>query len=89
MLEGNKVWEIVPFQVRGKGEAVRRVLATMPRPCLPIYVGDDQQDEPAFALLRRGITVRVGQARRSRARYRLQDSDQVRYFLERLAKELS
>lgn len=89
MLEGNKLWEIVPFQVRGKGEAVRRVLATMPRPCLPIYVGDDQQDESAFAILRWGITVRVGNARRSRARYRLANSNQVRLFLERLARDLS
>lgn len=89
LLRGNKAWEVVPCEVQGKGEAVRGMLRRIPRPCLAIYVGDDKSDEAAFAVLRWGITVQVGRARRTKARYRLRNPDEVRIFLERLEVELS
>jgi trehalose 6-phosphate phosphatase len=56
---------------------------------LPIYVGDDASDEAAFAALPSGITVHVGSARHTAARYSLRDPGEVRSFLQRLEGELS
>ena len=58
-------------------------------PFIAIYVGDDATDEPAFAVLNRGITVRVGPARHTKARYRLSNPREVRRFIERLDDVLS
>src|SRR5439155_1090528 len=60
VLPGHQVWDVVPRQVRGKGVAMTEALRRFRTPGLPIYVGDDATDEPAFAALGRGITVRVG-----------------------------
>jgi trehalose-phosphatase len=58
-------------------------------PILPIYVGDDLTDEPAFVALRRGITVRVGNFSRTKARFRLRDPEEVCTFLKRMEEEVS
>ena len=89
MLPGYQVWNVLPRQVAGKGVAVREALRRTQASFLPIYVGDDATDEPAFGVLSRGITVKVGTAPRTRARYRVSDPDEVRAFLERLNGELS
>jgi len=89
LLEGKKIWEVLPREVEGKGAAVCGALKALPRSSLPIYVGDDITDESAFAVLPRGITVRVGRARHTKARYKLRNPDEVRDFLERLEVELS
>jgi trehalose 6-phosphate phosphatase len=89
VIRANATWEIAPRQVRGKGAAVRATLQGVRTPFLPIYVGDDLTDEPAFASLRQGITVRVGPARRTKARFRLADVGEVCTFLKRLEEELS
>jgi trehalose 6-phosphate phosphatase len=89
VLEGKKVWEVLPREVEGKGAAVREVLAGLPGATLALYVGDDTTDELAFAALPRGITVRVGVPRRSRARFRLRNPEEVREFLERLEAEIA
>jgi trehalose 6-phosphate phosphatase len=88
VLDGKKVWEVLPRAVAGKGAAVRALLAELPAPALPLYVGDDVTDESAFAALRRGITVRVGPPHPTRARFRLRDPEEVRVFLERLEREI-
>ncbi len=88
LLRGKKVWEILPGDFAGKGEAAREFLTELQRSALPIFLGDDTTDESAFALLRHGITVRVGPARRTLARFRLRDSGEVRRFLELLAEEI-
>ena len=84
VLRGKKVWEVLPPEVGGKGGAVRLLLEELPSDTLPIYIGDDTTDESAFAELRRGITVRVGEHRHTKARFHLRDSDAVVKFLERL-----
>ena len=89
VMPGKKVWNVVPHQVPGKGPAVRDAVKGIRSPYLPIFVGDDLTDEPAFAALTRGITVRVGVARHTKARYRLLDPEEVRRFIERLDGELS
>ncbi len=85
---GKKVWEILPNELEDKGAAVQRELATLGRRALPIYVGDDAGDEPAFLALARGITIRVGTDPESHARYRLTGVRQVRIFLHRLIAEI-
>ncbi len=89
VLEGHRIWEVLPRAIAGKGAAVRAQVAGLPRGALAIYVGDDAGDEPAFAALPNGVTVRVGAPRRTRARYRLRDPAEVRRFLEKLEGELA
>jgi trehalose 6-phosphate phosphatase len=87
---GKKVWEVMPLELEDKGAAVRRELAAKGNGAVPIYVGDDAGDEPAFAeLAQRGITVRVGPPRATRARYRLDHVGEVRVLLEKLAVEFA
>ncbi|MBI1941209.1 MAG: trehalose-phosphatase [Acidobacteria bacterium] len=88
LMNGNKIWEVLSKEVKGKGEAVRAVLAEFPDPPVPVYVGDDTTDEAAFAALRRGITVRVGKPRATRAHFFLRNLGEVRQFLERLEAEI-
>jgi trehalose 6-phosphate phosphatase len=89
IIRSSSAWEIVPRQVQGKGPAMRQFIGKLRSPFLPIYVGDDLTDEPAFTAVRRGITVRVGPAPRTNAHFRLRDPEEVRVFLERLEEELS
>jgi trehalose 6-phosphate phosphatase len=81
--------EVVPRDVTGKGAAVRRLLR---RPALrravPIYLGDDLSDEPAFRAARHGVTIRVGASRPTAAQYRIRSTDEARELLELLAKAL-
>jgi len=86
---GKSVWEILPSELEDKGAAVQRQLTTFGRRALPIYVGDDEGDEPAFRVLAHGITIRVGHGPGSCARYRLTGVRQVRTFLNKLIAEIA
>jgi trehalose-phosphatase len=88
VIQSDHASEIVPRQVRGKGVAMREFTRSLRTPFLPIYVGDDLTDEPAFVALGRGITVRVGHFSRTKAHFRLSHPRQVWTFLEQLEKEL-
>jgi len=87
--QGKSVWEVLPRDLSDKGEAVRQELASLRGPSTAVYLGDDQTDEPAFAALRSGITVRVGGPARSRAKYRLGGVAEVRTFLHKLRAEFA
>ena len=87
-IAGERGFELVPAEMGDKGTAVRHELAIARWAALPVFVGDDAVDEPAFAALAGGITIRVGYPSRTRARFRLDDVQQVRTFLERLNKEV-
>jgi len=90
VLPASQVWEVLPRQIPGKGVAIRQAVRRWRSPFLPIYVGDDTTDEPAFALLEHGITVKVGDSGRpTHARYWLANPTEVRGFIERLEGELS
>ena len=89
LLEGKKVWELLPCGVGGKGPAVRRLLGKPRQPTLPIFVGDDASDESAFAALPRGITVHVGNTRRTQARFYVRNPGEVLTFLQRLEAEIT
>src|ERR1019366_3035174 len=70
VIENLRDAEIVPSCILGKGIAVQQFLAK-PGRCrvLPFYFGDDLSDEPAFEAVGKGISIRVGAARPTRARY--------------------
>ena len=89
MIQSNHAFEIVPRDVQGKGVAMREFVRGLRAPFLPIYMGDDLTDEPAFLALQRGITVCVGPIHRTAAQFQLKDPEEVRIFLDRLEKELS
>ncbi len=86
LLKLKKSWEILAGNVGGKGSAVQEILEELPRGTLPIYMGDDASDEDAFAVIRQGLSVRVGRPRATHARYRLRSPAEVCEFLRRLAK---
>ena len=86
--EGKNVWEIMPCELGDKGSAIRRELAAMRPSTLPVFLGDDEVDEPAFAVLRNGITVRVGLDATTQARYRLASVSEVGHFLRKLRAQI-
>ena len=89
VLEGKYAWEILPKIIGDKGTAVQRELNRFSRHALPVYIGDDRTDEPAFAALPNGITIRVGRRALTRAKFQLRDTAEVLRFLEKLETELS
>ncbi len=88
ILRGDKVWEILPRQIDGKGTSVRALLSQESPGTLPIFIGDDLTDEHAFAVLPHGLTVRVGKNLRTRARFLLRDPEEVKVFLQKLEVEI-
>jgi trehalose-phosphatase len=89
LIRGKKVWELAPRELGDKGVAVQSELSAMGPRAMPVYVGDDTMDEPAFLALDRGITIRVGDVRRTNAHYRLSSVGQVHQFLEKLEREFA
>jgi trehalose-phosphatase len=88
LIEGTKIWEIVPHEFAGKGAAVRAMMHELPPGTPGIYIGDDAADESGFAALTNGITVRVGRTRNTHARYFLQSPAEVVKFLARFEEGL-
>lgn len=88
VLRGNKVWEVLPKGIWGKGGAVRAILDALPPGTVTIYVGDDDTDEAAFAVLKKEITVRVGRTRTTRAHFYVRNPTEVLQLLSRLEKGL-
>ena len=87
-LGGKDIWEILPTSNQGKNAAVRKLVKSCSARTEWIYIGDDHSDERAFAVLPQGLTMRVGPARRTRARFRLHDSGEVLHFLQSLENAL-
>jgi trehalose-phosphatase len=90
VIENLRDAEIVPRCILGKGIAVQRFLAK-PARChaLPFYFGDDLSDEPAFEAVGKGISIRVGAARPTRAHYSLRGPAVVAAVLARLEAALN
>lgn len=83
---GRNVLEVVPRTDWDKGAAVRWINEhAAARDSLSIYLGDDVTDEDGFRALPQGITVKVGRAAGTCARYQLQDPAAVGEFLTWLA----
>jgi trehalose 6-phosphate phosphatase len=88
VFEGAMVWEVLPNEVQGKGAAARELLSEFPKGTPAIYIGDDRTDESAFCALNDQITIRVGKAQESDAKYYLRNTSEVIHFLLRLEAEL-
>jgi trehalose-phosphatase len=85
---GKMVIEAMP-RIAGKGDAVLRLVGRTGERFLPVYFGDDLSDEDAFAALReRGITVLVGEAHPSAARYRVDNPADVAAVLDSIVDVL-
>lgn len=87
VLQGKKVWEVLPLALEDKGAAVRATLrrfSDRAEETLSIYIGDDTTDESAFAALPHGITVRVGRRKPTKARFSLRNPEEVKRLLERV-----
>jgi trehalose-phosphatase len=79
---GLQVLEIRPSVDWNKGSAVRWIQeARGTTNALSFYLGDDSTDEDAFRALPAGITIRVGQVKRTAARYYLEGQSKVMQFL--------
>ncbi len=89
---GKKVLELQPDLEWDKGKAVRWLLENavdlQGRKAIPVYIGDDVTDEDAFREVADdgiGIIVEEGRGeRKSEAKYRLKDPDEVYKFLRQL-----
>jgi trehalose 6-phosphate phosphatase len=95
---GREVIELRPNVDWDKGKTLRWVLDhirdTATAPLLPIYLGDDITDEDAFdAVHDDGIAIVVRHTedgdRATAAQYALDNPEQVREFIERLARQLA
>lgn len=87
VLNGKKVWEVLPRQIPGKASAMKRLMAASPNAALA-YIGDDEPDEPAFAALEGHVTIHVGQNEETHARFYLRNPGEVLRFLNILEREL-
>ncbi len=84
---GRKVFEIRPRVNWHKGMAVSWIKETAGlQGALQIYVGDDLTDEDAFTAMPEGITINVGRAVTTSARYYIEKQESVQQFLVWLAE---
>lgn len=89
LLAGKKIWEIYPKDMGSKGLAAKDLLQQIPGRKLVIFAGDDTTDETAFALLRSGITIRVGKFRETKANFFLRGPAEILKFLVKLEESLA
>lgn len=79
---GREVFEIVPRSGWHKGAAVKWILKSLNEEgSLPVYIGDDNSDEDAFAVLPDGVTIRVGGHSATCAQYGVPGPAEVYRFL--------
>jgi len=86
---GRKTFDIVPRTNWHKGEAVEWINGRLGgKEVLTLYLGDDTSDEDAFCVLHDAVTIKVGPAAPTCARYRLPGPAAVHEFLLWLAYSL-
>lgn len=88
---GKKVFEIKPKTDWDKGSCVRMLMlvikAGLPKgmSVLPVYIGDDKPDEPAFKVVsKNGVSIAVGENSKPflKAEYFLMNTEDVKNFLK-------
>jgi len=89
LMAGKKIWEIYPMDIGSKGKTAKELLRQIPGRKLAIYAGDDTTDETAFALLRNGVTIRVGKFKETKAKFFLRNPAEVLKFLRKLEETLA
>ena len=87
LLGGHHFLEVSPL-LANKGAAVEYILQEFAFPeALPVYIGDDDKDEEAFAVVNRygGVSILVSEdARQSQADLRINSPEAVREWLKTL-----
>ena len=86
IIAGKMVFSVRPEVDWNKGSFAKLVInkiqmRTKTTP-VSIFIGDDATDEDIFRKLEKGITVKVGKDEQSKAKYWLEDTDNVFKFLE-------
>jgi trehalose 6-phosphate phosphatase len=77
--------EILPRSIPGKGLAVKEFLREHAETkSLAFYFGDDYSDESGFVAVGRGVSVQVGKARETKARYRVKTPGETAEALRRI-----
>ncbi|HXH50381.1 MAG TPA: trehalose-phosphatase [Terriglobia bacterium] len=89
LMAGKKIWEIFPKDMGNKGKAAKDLLHQIPGRKLVIYAGDDTTDETAFALLRNGVTIRVGKFRETKANFYVHGPAEILMLLKKLEETLT
>jgi trehalose 6-phosphate phosphatase len=89
LLNGSRVWEILPDEIPGKFTVVDEVLGENRSESAIVYIGNDGTDEVAFEALPNAITVRVGREPETHARYFVRTPAEVLRLLARMERELS
>ena len=88
IVSGKKLFDIRPKLDWNKGHALLNLIDSLPGRWSACFVGDDKTDEEAFHTLgRRALTVRVGPALKSKARFLLKNRAYVHNFLEMIADQ--
>jgi|HubBroStandDraft_1064217.scaffolds.fasta_scaffold02327_5 trehalose 6-phosphate phosphatase len=86
---GRKIFDIVPRTNWHKGAAVQWINGHLAdkaeKELLTVYLGDDASDEDAFAVLPDAVTIKVGAAAATCARYQMSGPADVHEFLLWLA----
>jgi trehalose-phosphatase len=84
LIENLRDAEVVPRCIQSKGSIVKEILAQKGRSAFPVYFGDDLSDEPAFEAVGRGLSIRVGAPRPTRARYSIRSPAELAAILAKL-----
>lgn len=89
---GKEIFELRPALDWDKGAALAHLLELIPGSPVPMYIGDDDTDEDAFAVVRRrsGIGILVGDARGAEtwAGFTLDNPGETIEFLAKLGESL-
>lgn len=94
VLIGKMVYEVRPHVDWNKGNAIMWLISKITketdREILPIYIGDDITDESVFKCLENtGVTVFVGENRKTAAKHYLKDTGEVYEILKKIKKMLA
>lgn len=90
LVTGKEIAEVRPAVAWDKGAGVGMVLDSLSPPRIPIYIGDDQTDEDAFAETARrdGVGVVVGRPNETAAGFWLAGPGEVLAFLGELGRRI-
>jgi trehalose 6-phosphate phosphatase len=93
LLKGKMVYEVRPHLDWNKGNAVMWLLEKykneIDKELVPVYIGDDITDESVFKCLENsGITVHVGEHKKTSAKHFVKDTNDVYEVLKEIKKVL-